>query len=647
MRKTERRFFDDLEELIDRHEGSAIRVSQHRDRACVAEVREKWEHICDQAVDFHALVEEEYARPAARLLRRAAAVPAVPDYFRGASPAWIAGCPDPGTRPEYTAGRTPAAEALLRWREDRYGPDVCVVTGSPGSGKSHLLSWFTMSTTKSWSASGTGSGPTMVATSLRVMGVEDCARHLAAQLGIEVETAGDPIAAVAATTVPALITLAELHESLDPGRVISELIRPLAANGHVALVVEARDSGALGLTDAHYVLDLDDPRCTDPELFNRWYAEECRSAPGASPFTAGQVHPSPGVAVIAARARGTDPGPGHPIAERAARAWLNGLSETARDAAATLALAVAPMGLATWRLLHCGRHPHDPRTASRGVDEAAAHLPTAELGIPAYFLRIPSLIGAVAPPAADHARAHRELAAIMRGWPASDDLGPADYVREHLDDHLRLAGVTTPEDVAALNPCPPPVRVTRAMLEAVFGTDGLLRLTPEQLHPHITHTSTRRFLTNVGVPKDGVVDDFVDDAPRFLEPITRWWGEDSVRNLRACSGLPGDLDSVFVLDFMHTWYLLLDGTTGLVHEVYESLEEAFVTHRNVESYTYFAYAIARDRGLWRGRDAHPDASCWSGDNLILELRTYESHAMADPRQLWGPLLEEFYLDMWR
>jgi hypothetical protein len=630
MRKAQRGFFSRLEDLMERHENNPVLVSHHSSRSCVAEVRKEWESVCAKAVNFHERFEEEYAQPAARLLRHVAAAPAY--YLGGTSPDWIAGRPDRGSRPDYTAGRTPAAEALLRWRGDRYGPRVFVVAGSSGSGKTHLLSWFTRSTARDWSGSSRDPARAEATASLRAMDLEDCVRHLATQLGEETEDAG----VFAATARPALITLAELHENPDPGLVVSELIRPLAANPHIRLVVEARDADALGLEVAPYVLDLDDPRCTDPDLFARWYAEELALLPGVPPFTADQVHPSPGVAVIAARARGADPGPACSIAERVSRAWLDGLSATARDAAATLALALAPMGLATWRLLHCGRHPHDPETASQGVDEAAACLPTAEPGIPGYLLRPQALIEAVAP--LPGPGTHRELVAIMRGWPVSEHVFPANYVLDHLGGHLRLAGVATSEEVTAVPPCPPRVRVTRVMLEELFGPDAVVRFTPEQVHPHITHPATRRFLTHVGLPSEGLFQP--EDPMRCREPITRQLGEESLRELHECSGMSGDLDSVFPLDFMDHWELLLDGKTGLVYEVPEAREHAYVAHRDVESYVYFRYAIRRDKALWRGRDEHPEAAQWSGDNLILELLTYEPLAMADPEQCWPLTLDD-------
>lgn len=155
-----------------------------------------------------------------------------------------------------------------------------------------------------------------------------------------------------------------------------------------------------------------------------------------------------------------------------------------------------------------------------------------------------------------------------------------------------------------------------------------------------THATVREvFLTEVGLPATGLYG--TANPTRCREPITREW--DTPEGFRACSGMPDDLDSVFGLDFMDSWDLLLDGRTGLVHEVHEGMEHAYATHRDVESYVY---AIHRDRALWSGRDQHRGATFVFGDNLVLELFTYEPLAAADPRQCWAPALSDLSDGIW-
>ncbi|MFG1694174.1 SUKH-4 family immunity protein [Nonomuraea sp. NPDC049309] len=520
------------------------------------------------------------------------------------------------------------------WREDPYGPRICVVTGSPGAGKTRLLAWFSHSGIGDWA--GYPAGPDEAAILLRGMDASDAVRELAGQL--KLGSAG-----LGSIDRPVLVTVADAHRSNDPERAYAELVLPLAANPHVRLLVElGRADAEEGLGPPAYVLDLDDPRATDRAAFTAWYDAQRAER---SPFTADQVYPSPGVAVLAARAEGGGPGPGLaadaqaedpgsglPLDVRVARAWLDGLSPEARAAVGTLALALVPVGPYLWRLLHCGRHRDDPEAAARGVAEAASRLPVVEPGLPAYAVDLPALAELVAPPAS----AHGELTAVMRGWPESAELSPPMYVSRHLAYHERLAG----GPVTPLPLCRPPARVTRELLDDLYGPEGVARPRDHEIHPAIAHEPTRRFLTEVGLPAGGLWEEPFD---RFAEPMSELW-PGSRDELRACAGLPDDLGALFLLDGMNTWYLFLDGRTGLVYEAGEELETARVAHPGVESYAYFLYVVHRARRLWcDGRDAHREAASWCADDLAIELHTYEPEAMAGEDALWPPALEDYTL----
>ncbi|MGA4989289.1 SUKH-4 family immunity protein [Nonomuraea bangladeshensis] len=618
LRKIQDAFFEHLRELADDHDDDRMWLVRHKDEPCVTGIREAWAETAASMPEFHAAI----ATFVRALLSEP---PAVPDYL-AAVPAWVEARPGRGIRDEPTAGRAPAADALLRWREDPYGPRICVVTGSPAAGKTRLLSWFSYSGIWDWSGY---PGPGEAAICLRGMDVDDAVGELAGQFKLDG-------ADLAALDRPVLVTVADAHRSNDPERAFAELVLPLAVNPHVRLIVElSHPDAAVGLGPPAYVLNLDDPRATDRAAFTAWYDAERAER---SPFTAGQVYPSPGLAALAARAGGADPGPDLPMDVRVARAWLDGLSPEARAAAGTLALAFAPIGPYTWRLLHCGRHRDDPEAAARGVAEAADRLPLAEPRLPAYAIGLPSLAEAVAPPAA----AHGELAGVMRGWPVSAELSPPAYVSDHLAHHERLAG--GPDAITPLPLRRPPTRVTRELLEDLYGPEGVVRPHDDEIHPAITHAPTRRFLAEVGLPVDGLNQPgWTGEHRRFAEPLTEFW-PDSVDELRACAGLPDDLGALFMLDGPGTWYLFLDGRTGEVYEAHEELDTARVAHRDVESYAYFVYVIHRERRLWcEGRDAHREAAYWCADDLALELHTYEPQAMAGDDALWPPTLEDYTL----
>ncbi|MEU4515108.1 SUKH-4 family immunity protein [Nonomuraea wenchangensis] len=613
LRSSQDMFFRMMRDIADEHDGDTMRMLRHKDRPCVSTVRDTWAEIIDQVEELHETLQTVAH---AIVAERAATI----DYLAGPWPAWVADQVGRGIRDEPTAGRGPACDALLRWRDDRYGSRVCVVTGSPASGKTTLLAWFCLSGLPSWSGY---PGPE-AAVLLRSLSVAQARAELESGLGLESLDDLD-------RTV--LITLGDPQRSLDPDAMLTHLITPLIENPHVRLLLEWPDPAALPC-DA-FVLDLDDPRCTDREAFAEWYAAQSPHSPfpewyaaerARSPFTADQVYPSPGLAALAARAKGADPGEGT-IAERVTSAWLDGLSPAAWDAARTLALTLGPVGPYTWRLLHCGRRRDDPTEAARGVAEAAASLPLAVAGLPSYTVCLPELKAALDPPF----HGHRELVAVMRGWPRCAELSAPDYVSVHLEAHERLAGAS----ITPLPACRPPVEVTRAMMDSL----GCEIVRPREFHPALTHGPTRRFMTKVGLPKGGLYG--VDKLEPFAEPMTEQWPDDH-GELAAISPCP--VESLFMIDFMDSWYLFLDGGTGRIYEVHESLEDARLAHDDVASYAYFLYVIRQARASWCGKDAHRDAMYWCADDLILELHTYAPETMASGRDpIWPVALSDYTL----
>ncbi|MEU4970397.1 SUKH-4 family immunity protein [Streptomyces smyrnaeus] len=687
MGEAEDAFHADLEELTEDH-GGPHRVTGHRDCPRAEEVRERRRANAAATVEHAARVRTEHVPLAVQLLERTGALPSAPDYADPEACPWLPGLPAVEThdppRPlaALTAGRGLAGEALLRWRGDLCGPAVCVVTGASGVGKTRLLAWFTDSSCRDWS------GPTAFGAPVREAAISaagrelpECARALYTQFtgagraepdGLRDEDApggpasggdggaapGDPhcralLAVIVRRGGPVTVTIAGLDACAEPARVADELVRPLAQLPDVRVLVETRDRQLLGHT-RHAVLDLDDPRLTERAAFDAWYGAEETTVPGASPFAPAETYPNVGLAAVAARARGPAGARHASSAERVCEAWLDGLGAPARDAAATLSLAQGPMTESVWRLLHCARRPDDPEAAAAAVDAAAACLPTAEPGIPAYELRP----GCLAKAAADClptspggvAAHHREAVAVMAGWPVSERLGPADYVAERLPAHVRLAGLTGPDAVPPREPCRPRVRLTRPVLEEVFGAEGLLRIPSRLLHPRMVHGPTRRFLSEVGIPAGGVSPDFwKDGSSRCRVPLDEdpHWAE-VAEELRAVQGLPAPLENLFHLDFLGYGDLLLDGRTGIVHEVDEGLEQVLPAHRDVETYTYLLYRLHRDLRRWRveAKDAHPDATYWVADNLVLDLRTYDPLPFADPERVWAGHFDDLASGIW-
>ncbi|MEV7180604.1 hypothetical protein [Kitasatospora sp. NPDC093679] len=191
--------------------------------------------------------------------------------------------------PPLRAGRKPAGRALLGWLADPRAPRLCRVAGSPGAGKTHLLTWF-----------GEACTGERLPEPQRVHAVLDGERLtvdsalwlLGRRLGHLVHSPGELITALADEGRPVVVCVPDLGRAVHPSHLVAGLLRPLAESELVRLVVEAPDGGAAAAAfgtaaGEAAVLDLDRPEWTDPARFAAWAASV-----GGDPA----AYPSPGVA---------------------------------------------------------------------------------------------------------------------------------------------------------------------------------------------------------------------------------------------------------------------------------------------------------------------------------------------------------------
>ncbi|GAA3818318.1 hypothetical protein ACFS5L_04435 [Streptomyces phyllanthi] len=177
------------------------------------------------------------------------------------------------------AGREPAGAALLAWLADPVAPRLCLVTGSAGRGKSALLAWLV----------GHGTRPGTVPerrvhgfVPLAGQGVRATVWTLAEQLEVAARAPGELVTALAADPRRTVVVLPDLHAGVD-AEALAELVSELAGLDHVRLVVEARtghDAVRLLSPLAPAVMDLDEPRWTDPARYADWRSAEGRGSDG-------------------------------------------------------------------------------------------------------------------------------------------------------------------------------------------------------------------------------------------------------------------------------------------------------------------------------------------------------------------------------
>ncbi|WP_380283338.1 hypothetical protein [Kitasatospora purpeofusca] len=245
---------------------------------------------------------------------------------------------DAGHRlPALAAGRRPAGLALLDLLADPRAPGLCVVSGPPGIGKSHLLTWL-------GEACGIPGGPPSrrpdAAFSLAGMTAEAVVWRLAARLGVTADGPADLVRALRESSRPRLLFLRDLDRSAEPGAIAAQVLGRLPEVPGLRLVAEGGD-GLWDPVPAAAVLDLTKPEWTDPDLFALWYGKQR----GPSFFEASDVYPSPGSALLAARILAGVPGAGSAGVHAA---WWAAAGDPARSALGVLAAAVQPLTLAQW-----------------------------------------------------------------------------------------------------------------------------------------------------------------------------------------------------------------------------------------------------------------------------------------------------------
>ncbi|MCX5209099.1 hypothetical protein OG689_07335 [Kitasatospora sp. NBC_00240] len=273
----------------------------------------------------------------------------------GTAPAPVAPADAGAPVPPLRAGRRPAGVALLGWLEDGRAPRLCRVAGSSGSGRTHLLHWLTAAAPPDNPRAGRRVHAALSAEGLTV---RSATWLLAARLGLVAGTPTDLMEALQ-DGVPRTLAITDLDRAGGEGlpdaaeRIAVELLTPLLRVPWLRLVVESGSGtpAALALDAAApggAVLDLDEPRWTEVERFTAWYG-----ALGGDPVTAGRVHPSPGLAQLAARTPATPGDPGAAPADRAsalAAAWWTALPADLRPAVRSLA-ADGPATAELWAAL--------------------------------------------------------------------------------------------------------------------------------------------------------------------------------------------------------------------------------------------------------------------------------------------------------
>ncbi|MFI0450854.1 hypothetical protein [Actinomadura sp. 6N118] len=254
--------------------------------------------------------------------------------------------------PPVGAGRERAAAAIRAWLGDLLRPRLCVVTGSPGAGKSRLVAWVGAADAVTDRAVNGMIGA-------RGMTARSMAWALADQLTLPGGEPGEVVARIAADRRRATVIIGELDESgvgCDGGgaaEIIKTLLNPVLELQHIRLLVDGRPETVNHFDAPAEVIHLDAPEWTDQAAFMAWLRVDQGGA--------GAMFPNAGLAEIALRCGAGPDVPGR---------WLAMVSPVARPAIEALASAYEPIDGAMWEAWTTAL-TGNPETARQALAAAA------------------------------------------------------------------------------------------------------------------------------------------------------------------------------------------------------------------------------------------------------------------------------------
>jgi hypothetical protein len=253
------------------------------------------------------------------------------------------------------AGRRPAGLALLGWLDDRRAPRICRITGSEGSGRTHLLDWLASAYPADAERRERRVHALVDASDADARGL---CWLISVALGSAARTVDRLVAELSAWQGPLTIGLCGLDDAAGPvDEITAGLLRPLLSGlPQLRLLLDgAADLPPMPEVPDPAVLDLDDPQWTDAGKFADW----CERLEGPGTRTASAAYPNPARALLIARSSA-------PTAED----WWAALPEELRPVVAALTVAARPLTVEQWSALPGARDPD-------AVRRAAALLPSA------------------------------------------------------------------------------------------------------------------------------------------------------------------------------------------------------------------------------------------------------------------------------
>jgi hypothetical protein len=154
------------------------------------------------------------------------------------------------------------------------------------------------------------------------------------------------------------------------------------------------------------------------------------------------------------------------------------------------------------------------------------------------------------------------------------------------------------------------LELPKGLLDEEFGADDMVRVDPSELPAALTHEPTRRFLTDVGLPRDAQM--FCMEPEDLLVPLPddRERSKQNPAHQHLWNGsdtLPPDAEHLLVLGgLMHDFTVLVDGRTGEVHYAEYDADRVVPVNADVSTLAFTVWLHNRERQLDEEHDFTDD-----------------------------------------
>ncbi|WNO70465.1 SUKH-4 family immunity protein [Streptomyces sp. AM8-1-1] len=140
------------------------------------------------------------------------------------------------------------------------------------------------------------------------------------------------------------------------------------------------------------------------------------------------------------------------------------------------------------------------------------------------------------------------------------------------------------------------------LLDDEFGPDEMVRIEASALPAALVHEPTRRFLTEVGLPRDGIMFGMDgDDTPLPTLPEDRASSQRNPAHRHLWNGtdeLPPDAEHMVVLGgLMHDFIVLIDGRTGALHYAEYNADRVVPVNADISTLAFTVWMHSREGRL--------------------------------------------------